>query len=168
MIFQRNRRTNPWVGLAAGLLGGIAGSIAIGKFNHFWAKATKSNLEEKGMESTVKAASAVSEGALNHPLTEEEKPKAAAAVHFGFGSTMGALYGLSTALKPVVSTTVGMPFGALVYLAAHATAVPALGLSRPVTEQRFSDEVGELLGHIVYGVVTDLTRRGVVAAVRAI
>ncbi len=105
---------------------------------------------------------------LNHQLTEEEKPKAAAAVHYGFGSTMGALYGVGAALKPVVGGVVGMPFGAGVYLAAHAAAVPALGWSKPITQNRLSDEVGELLGHIVYGVVTDLTRRGVVAAVRAI
>jgi uncharacterized membrane protein YagU involved in acid resistance len=168
MIFRRKRRTNPWVGLAAGLVGGLAGTIAIGKFNHAWAKATNSKPEENGMDSTVKAASAVSEGVLHHELTEEEKPKAGAAVHYGFGTTMGGLYGIGTALKPSVGGAAGMPFGAGVYLAAHAVAVPALGWSKPVTQNRFSDEVGELLGHIVYGVVADLTRRGVVAAVRAI
>ena len=168
MRFNRKRRENPWIGMAAGLLGGIAGSIAIGQFHRLWAKATKSNLEQKGMDSTVKAASAVSEGVLERPLTEAEKPKAATAVHFGFGSALGALYGVGAALAPKVSGAVGMPFGAGVYLAAHATAVPALGLSRPVTQQPLMDEVGEILGHVVYGVVTDLTRRGVVAAARAI
>jgi putative membrane protein len=153
--------------MAAGLIGGIAGSIAIGKFNHYWASATRSNLEKKGLDSTVKAASAVSEGVLDHRLSEQEKPKAAAAVHYGFGSTMGALYGVGAALAPAVAGALGMPFGTGVYLAAHAAAVPALGLSKPITEQRLSDEVGELLGHIVYGVVTDITRRGVVAAVNA-
>uniref|UniRef100_Q027J2 DUF1440 domain-containing protein n=1 Tax=Solibacter usitatus (strain Ellin6076) TaxID=234267 RepID=Q027J2_SOLUE len=168
MIFQRKRRINPWVGMAAGLIGGLAGSIAIGKFNHAWAKATKSKLEEEGTDSTVKAASAVSEGVLNHQLTPDEKPTAAAAVHYGFGSTMGALYGAGAALKPEVGGAAGLPFGAGVYLAAHAAAVPALGWSRPITQNRFSDEIGELLGHVVYGLVTDLTRRGVIAAYRAI
>ena len=168
MIFRRKRRINPWVGMAAGLIGGIAGSIAIGKFSHVWARATKSNPEHEGVDSTVKAASAVSEGLLHHRLTKEEKPKAAAAVHYGFGGTMGALYGAGAALKPAVGGAAGMPFGAGVYLAAHAAAVPALGWSRPITQNRFSDEVGELLGHVVYGLVTDLTRRGVIAAYRAI
>ena len=167
MIFQRKRRENPWIGMAAGLIGGIAGSIAIGQFHHLWVKATKSNLEQKGMDSTVKAAAAVSENVLDHQLTEEEKPKAGAAVHFGFGSTMGALYGVSAALSPKVGCAVGVPFGSAVYLAAHATAVPALGLSQPVTRQPIMDEVGEILGHVVYGVVTDLTRRGVLAAAKA-
>jgi putative membrane protein len=150
------------------LIGGIAGSIAIGKFSQVWAKATKSNPDDKGVDSTVKAASAVSEGLLHHRLTEEEKPKAGAAVHYGFGGTMGALYGAGAALKPAVGGAAGMPFGAGVYLAAHAAAVPALGWSRPITQNRLSDEIGELLGHVVYGLVTDLTRRGVIAAYRAI
>jgi putative membrane protein len=154
--------------MAAGLVGGIAGSIAIGQFHHLWARVTKSNPEKKGTDSTEKVAEAVSESVLQHRLTEAEKPKAVAAVHFGFGSTLGALYGVGAALAPGVSKAVGMPFGAGVYLAAHATAVPALGLSRPVTEQPLIDEVGEILGHVVYGVVTDLTRRCVLAAVRAI
>jgi putative membrane protein len=154
--------------MAAGILGGVAGSIAIGQFHHLWAKATKSSLQKKGADSTEKAASAVSESILHHPLTEAEKPKAAAAVHFGFGSAMGALYGMGAALAPKLSGGVGMPFGAGVYLAAHAAAVPALGLSKPVTQQPLMDEVGEILGHVVYGVVTDLTRRCVVATVRAI
>jgi putative membrane protein len=168
MIFQRKCRINPWVGMAAGLIGGIAGSFAIGTFSHVWAKATKSNPEDKGVDSTVKAASAFSESVLHHQLTEEEKPKAAAAVHYGFGATMGALYGAGAALKPAVGRAAGVPFGVGVYLAAHAAAVPALGWSKPITQNRFSDEVGELLGHVVYGLVTDLTRRGVIAAYRAI
>src|SRR4029077_7912528 len=98
MRFTRRRRESPWVGMAAGILGGIAGSIAIGQFHHLWARVTKSTLEKKGTDSTEKAAEAVSENVLQHRLTEAEKPKAAAAVHFGFGSALGALYGVGAAL----------------------------------------------------------------------
>jgi putative membrane protein len=169
MILKRKRRErNPWIGMAAGLIGGIAGSVAIGQFSHIWAKATKSDLEKKGMESTVKAAEAISKGVLDKPLPEKDKERAASAVHFGFGGAMGALYGASAALEPKFAGAVGVPFGASVYLGAHAAAVPALGLGEPVTRSRFSDEAGEFLGHLVYGLVTDLTRRGVIAVARAI
>jgi uncharacterized membrane protein YagU involved in acid resistance len=168
MIFKRKRRENPWLGMAAGLIGGIAGSIAIGKFSHLWAKATHSNMEEKGMESTVKAASAISEGVFHHPLAKEDETKAASAAHYGFGGTMGALYGASAALEPRVAGGRGVPFGASVYLGAHATAVPALGLGEALPNQCWRDELGEFLGHLVYGFVTDVTRRGVGALVRAI
>ena len=62
----------------------------------------------------------------------------------------------------------GAPFGAALYLGAHAAAVPALGLSKPVTRKPLKDEAGEFLGHLVYGVVTDMTRRGIIAAAKAI
>ena len=164
----RKYRESPWIGMAAGLAGGLAGSMAIGQFLHIWSKLTESKLEEEGMQSTVKAASAVSESVLDHPLTEEEKPKAGTAVHFGFGGLAGALYGAAAAKSTAVSTAVGIPFGAAVYVGAHAAAVPALGLGKPVTEKSAMDEAGELFGHLVYGVVTDLTRRAVIAGVKAI
>ena len=167
-MFFRKKRESPWIGMAAGLIGGLAGSIAIGKFHEWWAGMTQSNLVEKGMDSTTKAAEAVSEGVLKQPLSEEAKPKAASAVHFAFGGTMGALYGAAAALEPKVAGAFGMPFGASVYAGAHATAVPALGLSAPITQSRVSDEAGEVIGHFVYGLVTDLTRRGVLAAVKAL
>jgi len=162
------RRRNPWIGMGAGFLGGIAGSIAIGKFQHLWGKLTHSNLEEEGMQSTVKAASAVSEKVLQHKLEESEKPKAASAVHYGFGGLMGAVYGLAAAKTPAVAAVSGVPFGASVYLGAHAAAVPALGLSRPVTDKPVLNEIGELLGHLVYGVTTELTRECVVTTVNAV
>jgi putative membrane protein len=149
------------------LVGGIAGSIAMGQFVHFWGKLTQSDIEKQGMQSTVKAASAVSETVLDRKLTEEEKPAAATAVHFGFGGLMGAVYGAMAATAPMVASAAGVPFGAAVYAGARAAAVPALSLSRPVTENPPIDEAGEFLGHLLYGVVTHLTHRGVIAAVKA-
>jgi uncharacterized membrane protein YagU involved in acid resistance len=166
-MYFRKQRENPWVGLGAGLVGGLAGSIVIGQFVHFWGKFTASDLEKEGMQSTVKAASAVSEEVLDHKLTEEEKPKAGTAVHFAFGGLAGALYGVAAAKAPNVSTAAGVPFGAAIYLGAHAAAVPALGLGQPVTRKPLKDEAGEFFGHLVYGIVTDLTRRAVMAAARA-
>jgi putative membrane protein len=168
MRWIKTRRENPWVGMAAGMVGGLAGSVAIGQFLHLWDKLTGSHVEEEGTRSTTEAASAVSEKVLDHPLTEEEKPKAAAAVHFGFGTSVAALYGAAAAMEPRFADAYGVPFGASVYLGAHATAVPALGLSKPVTQKPVKAEAGEFLGHLIYGVVTELTRRGVIAAVRAI
>jgi putative membrane protein len=167
-MLSLKRRRNPWIGMGAGFVGGIAGSVAMGQFLHLWSRLSHSNLEEEGMQSTVKAASAVSEKVLSHPLTEEEKPKAASAVHFGFGGLVGALYGATAATTPAVSMAMGAPFGASVYLGAHAAAVPALGLGTPVTGKPVMDEVGELLGHLLYGLVTEVTRRGVVTAANAV
>ena len=118
--------------MCAGLIGGIAGSFVMGQFVHLWTRLTPSRLEEEGAESTTKAASAVSESIFHHRLKEQEKSKASAAVHFAFGSSMGAFYGAAAAMEPRVSAALGVPFGASLYVGAHAVAVPALGLSKPV------------------------------------
>ncbi|HJZ96510.1 MAG TPA: DUF1440 domain-containing protein, partial [Candidatus Solibacter sp.] len=76
-------------------------------------------------------------------------------------------YGAGAAGNRKVSIGLGVPFGAVVYAGAHAGAVPALGLSESPTKSRARDEVGEFLGHLVYGVVTDLTRRAVIRVARA-
>jgi len=167
-MFFRKRRESAWTGMAAGLIGGILGSIAIGKFTEWWAGMTRSNMVEKGQESTVNAAQAVSENLLHHQLTEKEKPKAGSAVHYAFGGTMGALYGATAAYEPKVAAGYGVPFGTSVFAGASAIAVPALGLGEPITKSPVTDAAGEMLGHVVYGLVTDLTRRGVLAAVKAI
>ena len=154
-----------WIGLGAGLLGGFAGSIAIGQFLQIWSKATgrKNNLVE-GQRSTTKAASAVAENVLHRQLTRAEKPKAGNLVHFTFGTAMGALYGVAKAIAPRTPTACGALFGAGVYLGAHASAVPALGLGESIRQKPLIDEAGEFFGHIVYGLVTDLTHRGILAA----
>ena len=83
---------------------------------------------EKGQESTVNAAKAISENVLKHPLSEDEKPKAASAVHYAFGGTMGALYGAAAAMEPKVASVFGVPFGTSVFRRLTcAIAVPALG-----------------------------------------
>jgi uncharacterized membrane protein YagU involved in acid resistance len=168
MKLLRKRRPNPWLGAGAGLIGGLAGSFAIGGFHHLWAKATHSNLEEKGMESTTKAATFLSRKVMDRELDEQTKPKAASAVHFAFGSLVGAAYGAAAAVDSKFSEGLGIPFGASVYVGAHATSVPALGLSEPPTKAPLKDEVGEFLGHLVYGLVTDVTRRLVLVAAKAL
>jgi uncharacterized membrane protein YagU involved in acid resistance len=124
-------------------------------------------MEQRGMEATVKAADAVARKVAGHELDEQTKPKAATAVHFAFGSLMGAAYGAAAAANRKVGIAAGLPFGAAVYAGAHATAVPALRLSEPPTRVPAKDEIGELLGHLVYGFVTDITRRGLIKAARA-
>jgi uncharacterized membrane protein YagU involved in acid resistance len=166
-MFFRKRRMSPWLGAGAGLVGGLAGAFAIGGFQHLWAKKTRSQMEEKGAQATGRTADYLARTVAGHGLDEPSKRKAASAVHFAFGSLVGAAYGAAAANNRKVSTAAGLPFGAAVYAGAHAAAVPALHLSDPPTQAPLKDEIGEFLGHLVYGVVTDLTRRAVIRAARA-
>ena len=53
----------------------------------------------------------------------------------------------------------GLPFGAAVWLGAHVTMVPAFGLAPPVSRQPRPKEALELMLHLIYGAVTETTRR---------
>lgn len=147
-----------WKGIAAGLIGGLAGSLAMGPI-HSLASKLVGGVERDGEDSTVKTAAAISEGIAGHKLTPGEKKVAGPAVHFGFGSSVGAAYGAAAELLPEITAGYGVPFGTAVYVGAHAIIVPALGLSKPITESNVPKESAELVSHFVYGAVAELCRR---------
>ncbi|MDQ6663963.1 MAG: DUF1440 domain-containing protein [Acidobacteriota bacterium] len=147
-----------WKGLGAGLIGGLIASFAMGPA-HSLASKLAGGGESQGEDSTVKTASAISEGVAQHKLTPEQKKVAGPAVHFGFGGAVGAAYGVAAELLPEVTTGYGIPFGTAVWLGAHVVMVPALGLSKPVTESTIPNEATELVAHFIYGGVTELCRQ---------
>ncbi|MGI8991788.1 MAG: DUF1440 domain-containing protein [Bryobacteraceae bacterium] len=146
-----------WKGLGAGLIGGLIASFAMGQVHSVATKIMGG--EREGEDSTVKTASAISEGVFNHKLTPERKKFAGPAVHFGFGGIVGAAYGAAAELIPEVTSGYGVPFGTAVWLGAHVIMVPALGLSKPVTESSMAHEATELAAHFLYGGVTELCRQ---------
>ena len=74
---------------------------------------------ESKVDSTVKAASAISEHIFHHELTTQQKKIAGPAVHYIFGASMGAVYGTFLEIGDFTHTGWGVPFGAAVWLGAH-------------------------------------------------
>lgn len=114
---------------------------------------------EQDEDPTVKVADAITRPLLHRPLPDEKKPLAGNLVHYAFGAGVGGLYGGLATVMPRVTRGLGLPFGVAVWLGAHVTMVPALGLAPPPTRQPLSKEGLELLMHLVYGAVTELARR---------
>jgi putative membrane protein len=158
---MRRKRKSVWRGLVSGLAGGAVASLAMAQFHSLitkkWVKPPKE--QEKEEDSTVKAASAVSEGVFNHRLQRQEKKPASSAVHYAFGAAVGGLYGAAAEWKPAVAIAAGTPFGAAVWLGAHEIAVPALKLSKPPTQEPLSMHAVEFASHLIYGVTADAVRR---------
>jgi uncharacterized membrane protein YagU involved in acid resistance len=88
-----------------------------------------------------------------------EKEPASYIVHFAFGTLMGAIYGISTEYLPVANLGYGLLHGIGLWGGADALAVPALGLSSPVTERSGGELAYEVLAHAVYGVSSEGARR---------
>jgi len=148
-----------WKGFLAGALGGFAGSFAMSQFHSLLQPAKGSSQVTTKEDSTVRAASAIWRGVSHRALTAEQKKIAAPAVHYGFGTTMSALYGTFVESAPSLAHGRGIPFGIALWLAAHVITVPLLGLSEPVTESAPDAELTEFGGHLVYGAVAEGLRR---------
>jgi putative membrane protein len=183
---KRRREPEVWKGLAAGLAGGLVASWVMNQFQKIWSRETEgvekphgaqslkpsgghmaveemkrepeANTEEQE-DATEKLASAISENILQHQLTKDEKKLAGAAVHYAFGTMMGAAYGVAAEFVPQVGTGVGLPFGAVFWVVGDEVAVPLLGLAEAPTEYPLSTHAYALCSHLVYGLTTEAVRR---------
>ena len=91
----------------------------------------------------------------------EEVETAGTAVHYAFGISMGALYGVGAEFVPMITAGRGVPFGISVWLGADEGVVPALGLSKSPKEYPLSVHAYSLASHAVYGLTTELVRRAI-------
>ncbi len=170
-----------WKGLAAGLFGGLIASWTMNRFQDVWLKLSENgssanercnepdradqdgpqanrNKEEQD-DTTVKAASAISEGIFGHELTKDEKKIAGPAIHYALGTAVGGLYGAAAEAMPEVASGKGLAFGAAFWLVVDETAVPVLGLSKPPTAYPVSTHVYALASHLVFGLTAEFVRR---------
>ncbi len=154
-----------WKGALAGAAAGLAASWTMNQFQTGWSKIQQKTSGEcqqgQDEDATMKAANLVAEKALHRELTKDEKKKAAPYFHYGFGTLMGALYGVLTEEFPSAKTGFGTAFATGLFLVADEGAVPALRLSRPAKEVPLSSHMEALASHLVYGLSTESVRRGV-------
>ena len=105
-------------GLAAGLIGGLVGTIVMTQYQNLVTQIGKSangddkkekKKEKEGSENaTVKTAKAISETVFDHKLKKSEKETAGNAVHYVFGTTVGALYGAAAEAMPITAMGYGL------------------------------------------------------------
>lgn len=87
------------------------------------------------------------EPALHHALDQ--------LMHFGYGATMGAGYGLLAGRRPDGSGR-GALFGAATWLLGSWLLMPSLGAKRPPWRKSLVENATDLAAHTLYGVVTAL------------
>jgi hypothetical protein len=163
-------------GALAGAIGGLAGTWAMNHFQAWWSRAVhgvepmsaagKHDARDwqelaEGQNSNELAAQAVARHTIGRPLDRRELKFGAASAHFAFGAAMGALYGAFYEVSPATRQMGGAAFGTAVWTAADEVAMPMLGLSGPTTEHPPERHVHAFAAHVVYGVTTEVVRRGV-------
>ena len=174
-----NHQPDVLKGLAAGAIGGLVASWVMEEFQFAWMKISErmqqngsdktssaaiakqsESSEEEQEPATVKAAELVSESVFGHHLAKDEKKLAGDAVHYTTGGASGAVYGVAAEWIPEVTFGAGLPFGTAVWLVVDETSVPMLGLSKGPTAYPVSTHVYALASHFVYGLTTEVVRRG--------
>lgn len=119
-----------------------------------------SHEQSEGETATQKTAVAVAH-VVGAELTKPQREAGGAAVHLGFGASVGAVYGALAEVTPTVSTGLGIPYGVAVWLLADETALSVLGLEKPPTQRSKGEHASMFLLHVVYGITLDLLRRGI-------
>jgi hypothetical protein len=169
-------RTVIMKGAVAGLVGGLAGTWAMNHFQAWWTQVSHGQEPQsaagrhdardwqelaEGRNANELAAQTIARHTIHRPLDRQELGAGAMAVHFAFGGAMGGLYGAFWEISPATRQMGGAAFGTAVWAAADEIAMPVLGLSRPTTEHPPERHAHAFAAHIVYGVTTEIVRRGV-------
>lgn len=150
-------------GAVAGLIGGLVASFVMSEFQSLLSKLAEEEKKSKKKQegpANIKASEEISEAVFDHKLKKSEKEPAGEAMHYAMGATSGLIYGIASEIAPMTTAGLGLPFGAAVWLVADDVVVPALGLAKPATQYPLSTHAYALSSHLVYGLTTDLVRRG--------
>ncbi|MBI4375040.1 MAG: DUF1440 domain-containing protein [Elusimicrobia bacterium] len=149
--------------VAAGVIGGLAASWVMAKFmeggvqlmeRRGYSKAAihkRMPSTPEGEEPTVKTATVVAQTVLTRRLSKRQKEHVGPAVHYSFGTFLGAVYGALACRLPGVGAGWGLPYGSAVWLGASETALPLLKLSKPPAHYPSSTHLFGLAAHWVYG-----------------
>jgi putative membrane protein len=159
-------------GALAGAIGGLAGTLVMNYVQRVWTISTggtpgsSAGLHDardwqersEGRNSNEEAALVVASLA-GRRLTDRQLAIASVAIHFSFGASVGALYGLSTEARRTNQHT-GLGLGVALWLTADEIAMPVLRLSESTLRRPLEMHLQSLAAHLAYGVVTERVRRG--------
>jgi hypothetical protein len=112
-------------------------------------------------DATMRTANRLLRPVLGRELTPREKEIGGPIVHYAFGGSMGALYGTLAELSPLVRAGAGAGFGSVLFVGADEIAVSAVGLGGSPRETPLKLHAYAWASHIVYGLTTEMMRRGV-------
>src|SRR3982751_3426240 len=152
---------------AAGAMAGTIAAFAMRQFVSLW-HSTKGQRSEDGAfgldrEADVNAAQKLWQFLFQRSLTETGAVKVALALHYGHGAATGAGYALLVNKNQGFRAGFGAAYGTALWLAGDEIAVTLMRLSDPRSKTKASHVIA-LAAHLVYGSVTELSRRSLLKA----
>jgi putative membrane protein len=138
-------------GFLAGAIGGLVGAAA---------KAAGEAVYPPRTQGQIPPPAVLVNRMADHPLSEKAEEASVRAIHWGFGALAGGVYGALAEYQPVVTKRLGANFGLMLCGITHASALPMMGLTESPENQPAREHASELVTHAIYGVTTELVRRG--------
>jgi putative membrane protein len=139
-------------GALAGLIGGLVGAGA---------KVVAEKMLPPRVQGQTSPPVALAEQVAGHTLPEGQKQVAEQGIHWAFGAAAGAVYGALVEVEPSLGAWKGAAFGLTLNKLTHESLLPKMGLSSPKEKQPSQERISEWVSHAVYGIFTDVVRRGV-------
>ncbi|MGH3204239.1 MAG: hypothetical protein ACRDP5_19625 [Streptosporangiaceae bacterium] len=164
---MRKHRLTPLAAVAGGLLAGAVGTICLDAVQYLkyrrgggtesplaWEFAPITSWEQADAPGQV--AKRVIEGFTERKLPDRYAFPISTAMHWGYGSSSAALYGIVAGSLRRPHAAYGLPFGAAVWFSGYLI-LPEGGLYKPIFEYDAETLAWDLSGHLAYGAGTGVT-----------
>lgn len=145
------RPTAPLTAVAKGLLAGAVGTAAMTAAQTAVMKAR----DQEGSTTPAEVGKRIIRGVLQRDVPEEKTEQLNTVMHWSYGTSWGAVYGIAQGSAHAVAPLAGLAFGAGVW-GASLVELPAMGLAPPVWEYPPAELALDVGYHLVYGVATAL------------
>ncbi len=143
-----------WKGVLAGAIAGLVGT-AVKTAWEAYIPARPANRDSP----PVVLGDRVKEEAANEDLTRQEKPVVEQAVHWAFGTGIGAAYGGLVEAIPETQKGMGGLLGTALYGVTHGSVLPMMNTEPWPLKQPLKYAGSEFASHIAYGFVVEFARR---------
>jgi hypothetical protein len=155
----------------SGAVGGLIASWIMGKAMTKLAGAGSEETVELEQEAAQAAGEPAPEKVIRKAvqpfgieLSRSGKETGATVVHYVYGTVWGAAFGILGPRLPIPPIATGALLGAGLWLVSDELLLPLLRLSRAPWKYPVSFHGKALAGHLLYGLVTDATSRGLSVA----
>lgn len=150
--------------LARGTMAGLAATWVMGQVTGYLYQAESDEArqaEDQARGGTTAYGVAAEKGAkaVGRELTDHERERAGAAIHWVLGAGAGAAYGAMRGRIPGAHLGAGLLFGTGFWAAVDEGVNTVLGLTPPPTAFPWQTHGRGLTGHLVFGVVAEATLR---------
>jgi hypothetical protein len=135
--------------LLSGLVGGAAGTAAMTMAMRIMHRQLPSEDRHPLPPRHIAMALADKSG-IGRPRREDDRKALTMAVHYGYGTGMGAVYSLIAPRTRWAPLVAGLPFGLTVWTAGYLGWLPAVGLYPPATQESAPRNALMIASHVVW------------------